>query len=266
MPGVQAFDFQIKYNETDRKSHFHEIDLHTHAEFELYINLAGNVSFLVEDALYPLSRGDVIIARPGEHHHCVYRDDSPHKLYWILFDSDRNGHLLDFLQTFRENYISPREEWREELIALCGTLHGGELTAEERMYAFLRIFAILRMSRPTDDAEPLGLRSDMQSIIRYIGDHISEPITVTDVARVFYISQSTLERRFREVLDITPLEYIRRKKMIMAAEMLRRGESVLHAGMSVGFRDTSYFISIFRRYYGVSPSRYRKMNLRSAEK
>ena len=59
MSGLNAFDFQIQYTETNQKMHFFEIDLHTHNEFELYINLSGDVSFLVENTLYPVSRGDV---------------------------------------------------------------------------------------------------------------------------------------------------------------------------------------------------------------
>ena len=106
IPALNSFEFQIKYTETDRKSHTHEIGLHTHNEFEIYINLSGDVSFLVENNLYKLSRGDVIIARPGEYHHCVYRSDAPHKLFWILFDCRKNNDILDFLKDgFCENYI-----------------------------------------------------------------------------------------------------------------------------------------------------------------
>lgn len=54
IPSLNEFDFQIKYSETDRKSHTHEIGLHTHNELEIYINLSGDVSFLVENNLYAL--------------------------------------------------------------------------------------------------------------------------------------------------------------------------------------------------------------------
>ena len=38
IPGLTAFDFQIKYSETNKATHWHELDLHTHKEFELYVN------------------------------------------------------------------------------------------------------------------------------------------------------------------------------------------------------------------------------------
>lgn len=257
MPSLGSFALQIKYTETDRRHHSHEIELHTHSEFELYINLSGDVSFLVEDALYPLSRGDVIIARPGEHHHCVYRSDAPHKLFWILFDSHKNADFWDFAKDgLCENFISPREDLRDELISLCYSLHGKQQTEEEKLYTFLRFFAILKESRG-NQKHPV-MPEDISVIVEYIHAHIGEELSVSDIAEIFYISKSTLERRFKETLDMTPRAFIIRTKMISAAEMLKSGSSVLDAGTAVGYRDNSYFISLFRRYYGVTPYRYKK--------
>jgi AraC-like DNA-binding protein len=258
IPRINEFDFQIKYTETDRKSHTYEIGLHTHNEFELYINLSGDVSFLVENNLYDLSRGDVIIARPGEYHHCVYRSDAPHKLFWILFDCQKNKDILDFLKDgFRENYISPQGDLREELIDLCYALHHRSLTNEEKIYAFFRIFAILKQSKNNVSEKSL-LSHEMHKIIDYIGIHIHEEITVNGIAKALYISQSTLERRFKEALDMTPLEYIRKKKLVLAAQMLQEGKSVLTAGTSVGYNDNSYFIELFKHYYKITPYQYKK--------
>lgn len=259
IPSLNCFDFQIKYTETDRRTHTHEIGLHTHTEFEIYINVSGDVSFLVENSLYALSRGDVIIARPGEHHHCVYRSDAPHKLFWILFDCKKNSEILDALQEgFCENYISPQEELREELLELCSVLYKGDMTAEERIYTFFRIFAILKKSKNTPQRQQSALPNELSQIIEYIDLHISEEITVASISNALYISQSTLERRFKEALDMTPLEYIRKKRLILAAEMLQDGKSVLNVGTSVGYSDNSYFIELFKKYYGITPYQYKK--------
>ncbi len=259
IPSLSSFEFQIKYTETDRSSHTHEIGLHTHNEFEIYINLSGDVSFLVENNLYKLTRGDVIIARPGEHHHCVYRSDAPHKLFWILFDSPKNGDVLDFLKEgFKENFISPQEELREELLELCYTLHRGILSEEDKIYSFFRIFAILKKSKDNSPETQSALSLELKRIIEYIDRRIFEEITVSEIAKALYISQSTLERRFKETLGITPSEYIRKKKLVLAAEMLREGKSVLTAGSGVGYNDTSYFIELFKQYYGVTPYQYKK--------
>ncbi len=258
IPALNEFDFQIKLTETNRSIHTQEIELHTHNEFELYVNLSGDVSFLVENNLYDLTRGDVIIARPGEYHHCVYRSDAPHKLFWILFDCNKNSDLLDFLQeSFCENYISPQDNLREELLTLCFSLHNGDLTDEGKIYTFFRIFAILKQSQSSISTKSL-LPQELHKAIDYIDRHIYEEITVIDIAKALYLSQSTLERMFKESLGLTPLEYIRKKKLVLATDFLRKGKSVLAAGTSVGYNDNSYFIELFKRYYGITPYQYKK--------
>ena len=259
MSGLNAFDFQIQYTETNQKRHFFEIDLHTHNEFELYINLSGDVSFLVENTLYPVSRGDVIIARPGEQHHCVYRSEKPHKLFWILFDSEKNKEFFDFLQAdSHENFISPQGGLREELLELCTKLHGESLSQEEQLYCFFRIFAILRESKAVQSEPKENTPQDLRQIIDYINQHIHEELTVLGIASHFYISQSTLERRFKQILHVTPLEFIRRKKILLAAQMLQAGESVLDIGTDLGYSDSSYFIELFKRYFQCTPHEYKQ--------
>ena len=45
---------------------------HIHDLCEIYVNLSGNVSFVVERNLYKILPGDIIITKPYEYHHCVY--------------------------------------------------------------------------------------------------------------------------------------------------------------------------------------------------
>ena len=264
MPGICPFDFQIKYTETNQKIHFHEIDIHTHDEFELYINLSGDISFLVENTLYPVSRGDVIIARPGVQHHCIYRSEKPHKLFWILFDCKKNQAILDFLQQdFRENFISPRDDLREELLSLCEKLHSQTLSKEEQLYSFFRFFAILRESRNQQPFAENSLPRDLAEIIGYINRHICEELSVAEIAKHFYLSQSTLERRFKQTLKITPLAFIRKKKLFLATQMLRSGESVIKTSLNLGYNDISYFIELFKRNYHCTPHEYKLANTKS---
>lgn len=261
IPALNAFDFQIKLTEKERRTHTREIDLHTHSEFELYINLSGDVSFLVANNLYPLSRGDVIIARPGEYHHCVYRSDASHRFFWILFDCSKNSALLDFLKAdVGKNYISPQGPLREELIDLCHSLHDGFLSNEERIYAFFRIFAILKQSKNAASDQKSVLFRELHQIVHYIDQHISKELTSGEIAAAFYMSQSTLERKFKDALHVSPSEYIRRKKLVLATELLKAGKSVTEAGAGVGYNDTSYFIELFKRYFGVTPYQYKKAN------
>ncbi len=255
---VKNFKFMIKRTCTNKNIHTHQIDLHIHKELELYINLSGNVSFLVENNLYPVSYGDIIIARPGEYHHCVYNSEEEHNFFWILLDCEQNQDLFDFfLKENSANFISPYKKTKDELISLCEKMTYEELSEFEKYYCLLRFINILKES--TDNSEFSGnLPDDLSSILQYIDNNISENIKVSDIADNVFLSASTLERKFKKYFGIKPLEFIQKKKMLVAAELLKNGESVLSAGTSVGFSDNSYFINLFKRFYGVTPLEYKQ--------
>ena len=73
------------YSETNVHEHIFQIDRHFHNQYEIYLNLSGDVSFMVEGNVYPVTRGDMIVTKAYEYHNCIYRSDKPHKHYWILF-------------------------------------------------------------------------------------------------------------------------------------------------------------------------------------
>ena len=256
-PKINPFDFQIKYTETDRNRHRFEIDMHAHTEFEIYINLSGDVSFLVNNRLYPLTRGDIIISRPGEMHHCVYHNDAKHKLVWILFDCKKNPEFFEHLIHSDINYISPSENLKTELAELCFSLLKNNQSDFDNTYSFLRILKIIQIS----SAKTLPQNSipkDFIQILNYIDEHITENLTVTDISNGTFLSTSTIERRFKKYANLTPIEFVQKKKMCLAAEKLRKGESVLSAGESVGYDDNSYFIQIFKRCFKITPYQYKK--------
>ena len=64
---VNTFDMKVTYSETDCNMSENQFDAHVHEECEIYINLSGDVSFMVENRLYPVSYGNIIITRPFEY-------------------------------------------------------------------------------------------------------------------------------------------------------------------------------------------------------
>ncbi|MBQ9974913.1 MAG: helix-turn-helix transcriptional regulator [Clostridia bacterium] len=256
LPEVREFDFQIKYTKTDRYSHTHEIDLHTHREFEIYVNLSGDISFLIENKLYALTRGDVIVARPGEHHHCVYRSGEEHRLFWILFDCEKNPHLTSFFRRSDVNYVSPTESVKNELIEICSRLTE-DADGGDRLYYFLRLLKLIEEGS-RDSADGNRMPEDFRLILAFVDKHLAEDLRVADIAQELFVSKSTVERKFKEYVGMTPLDYIQRKRLFLSAELLKKGETVLNAGLGVGYTDNSYFIQLFRRQFGITPYQYKR--------
>ncbi len=258
IPAGDVVPFYIRHMLFTRLLDVEKIDLHTHNEVEIYINLSGEVSFLTQNHVYRLSRGDVCVARPDEQHHCIYHETIPHEHIGVMFDGSTCPEAIAFLfDDPSRNCFFPNNEEKEELIAICFSLLKHDLPDSERQYLFLRMLHLLKNAAREPLESPDKLPKDLVTMLSFVEEHLGEAFTVSEMAKALYVSQSNIERRFKQYLHLTPLAYIHKRKMQVAATLLHGGYSVSAAAMAVGFADTSYFIRLFERIYSVTPHRYK---------
>jgi LacI family transcriptional regulator len=97
--------------------------------------------------------------------------------------------------------------------------------------------------------------------LRYISNHISEPIGVEEIARGIAVAPRTLQRRFREQLGRPVVAEVRRLRVAMARRLLTDPKrSVKEIAFQTGFGDAKGLRQVFQRELGLSPSEYRKRN------
>ena len=92
----------------------------------------------------------------------------------------------------------------------------------------------------------------------FIHKNLSEPILVKDIANAAYVSIATLERHFEDNLQMSPSEYLKKRRLAHAANLLQNGASVTYACQQSGFIDCSKFIILFRKHYGTTPYKWKK--------
>ena len=117
----------------------------------------------------------------------------------------------------------------------------------------------------TDDIDlplltpPSGSDTHMlQRLNEFIAQHINEvDLSVNDLASAVYMSRSNLFRRLKALYGITPNEYLRRKRLLFAAALLRQNRyTISDVCFMVGFSSPSYFASCFRKQFGILPKNY----------
>ena len=263
IPALPQIDFSVTKSQLDASSPTNHHEAHIHKTCEVYINLSGNVSFAVEDRLYPVSRGSVIITRPYEYHHCIYHSNDLHEHYWITFSTEQGQ---DFLRIFfdREKGFGNRIVLDEtELTDVCNILDAlicEHTDAMERRIMLLRFFQILSKSSRNDmPANHEKLPDDVAAVLEYIENHLCEDTDVEALARIGHVSVNTLERHFKDSIGLSPMSAFRRKRLLTSLTYLRNGYSVTEAAQKGGFSDYSNFIQLFRKQFGMTPGKYKRM-------
>jgi LacI family transcriptional regulator len=99
---------------------------------------------------------------------------------------------------------------------------------------------------------------DLAEALRYIRQHASEGITVTDVLRRVAMSRSALERRMRETIGRTPKSEILRVQLNAVRQLLVDTDLTLAAiAHKAGFRHPQYMAEVFKQKLGQTPGEYR---------
>lgn len=96
-------------------------------------------------------------------------------------------------------------------------------------------------------------------MLRYIQAHFSEEITLEQLAESAGISRSEAGRCFRTYYAQSPMSYVTLYRLKCAQELLAKSSlSVSEIAYRCGFKDSSYFVRVFRKHLKQTPSEYRK--------
>lgn len=97
----------------------------------------------------------------------------------------------------------------------------------------------------------------VEQVADYISHHLAEELSVKTLANMVYVSPDHLTRSFKKRYHQTVSDYILKKRMELAGELLKKpGMTVTMVSDRVGFGNYSYFTEQFKRYYKMTPREY----------
>ncbi|MBO5408283.1 MAG: AraC family transcriptional regulator [Clostridia bacterium] len=263
-PSAPSFEFTIEYVNIPYFSERDEFPLHIHNTLEIYLNLSGKVSFMVENQTYPISRGSVIITKPFEYHHCIYHNHLQHEHYCIRIS---NCEELELLSQFinrekgKHNHIGLTEEQTLSLKKHLDILISMEKRSYiDQYYHFIRVLQIIGNNSATMESDYAdNIPQNLKKVLNIISTQYASRLTVASLAAEIFVSVGTLERQFKKYLNTSPTEYIKRKRLAEAMRLLIQGISVSQVAYQCGFPDASNFIKVFKKNFGHPPYQYMKL-------
>ena len=97
----------------------------------------------------------------------------------------------------------------------------------------------------------------VSAVLEYVRTHLSEPLTVADMADLVRLSPSAFAHLFRDVTGRSPYQFVKEMRLDRARELLVDGKfTVARISKEVGYASVSHFISEFRGRFGVTPRAY----------
>lgn len=99
-----------------------------------------------------------------------------------------------------------------------------------------------------------GQIQQISKSIQYIRQNLSAPLTVSILADTVNMSSSGFHKRFKEIIHLSPIQYIKSLRLDRAQAMILEGKKVSEACYEVGYNSPAQFSREYKRYFGINPS------------
>lgn len=274
----QRFDpRQTMQRETFEVFHYREprpntVEVHHHDFYEVYYLLDGEVEYWVDGRIIRMLPGDLLLINPMELHRPILDEASPiyeRIVLWInkeylesLFsDQTRLSGCFDTKLPTHTHLIRPAASDRSALTARMGDLvrefysrdFGSDLCAYGLFLQFMVQLNRMAVHTAQEQEEAEQLSPLVQQALHYIGENLSEELSLESIAGQFYVSKYHLAHAFSREVGVSVYRYIMMRRLLMARQMLSAGESAGQVCRNCGFSDYTSFYRAFRSEYGISP-------------
>lgn len=253
---------------------------HQHPFYEIFFFLGGNVTYTIEGKTYPLRPGDILLTNTQDIHRPNIFPGKPYEriVLWLSADffqaipGDAGALSTCFSDAATKDYrlIRPGESDLIRLRNICNRISGAQksekLGSDTLTYAYVLEFLIqiCRCYYASGDAAHISdITQDekINGVIGYINEHISESLSLDQLAEAFFTSKFYLSRKFREYTGLSIYQYIIKRRLSIARDALIQGDTVTDAFLRCGFGDYSNFLKAFKREFGKTPKEFAKNNL-----
>jgi AraC family transcriptional regulator len=144
---------------------------------------------------------------------------------------------------------------REELQRNCSS---GKMFAQGLSLALMS-YLQNRYAKSTTSHRARGKLSnlDFGKISAFVGDNLSKDIGVFELALELNLSASQFSRAFKATIGISPYQYLQKRRIEKAQDLMRGRESLASIAQIVGLANQSHFGKVFRQITGKTPARER---------
>jgi transcriptional regulator GlxA family with amidase domain len=99
----------------------------------------------------------------------------------------------------------------------------------------------------------------LKRVVEYVDAHVGERIMLSDLAAAAGLTRMHFAAQFRVAMGMRPHHYVLRRRIDHACALLRDPDlPLVEVALAVGFQTQAHFTTVFKRYVGATPHRWRR--------
>lgn len=243
------------------KAHFHET-------YEIYYLIEGKRRYVIEDKMYDIGPGDMILIPEMVTHKVWNNPDPDAKDYHMRFLlSPKKEDIPElFLPCFDTHFYHLNESERKVIVNCFEDLQRNQEKDEYTYYYYqanlIKILYTLTKSKSSSKSDMHLTRNSirMQEAATYIKDHCAESITLEEIAYKYSFTKEYFSTIFKETTGYGVNEYLNQMRIAKSINLLTTTSlSIMEISYQCGYNDSNYFSAVFKKIIGMPPQKFRKV-------
>lgn len=238
---------------------------HIHDFFEFELLISGNAKVYFEDKSMYSGKNDSWFCMPGS----VQRVDTfkGTRLISIQFGKELIEDSI-FASDFFESYLTAKMTEDDASLIYKSFLAAAGIAKKHKELArlamkgfieFITAFVIGVSDKRKNENVKSAVNTNILRAIRYSKFHISEDISVKNVAKLCGYTPNYFSALFKQEIGMGYNEFLRMERLRLANILLKNSDrSVGEIAFAVGFETSAYFCRVYKNAFGVTPTEYKR--------
>lgn len=217
---------------------------HTHDFHQLVLPLRGVINIELDGFAGKVAPGECVVITRGKLHHFTANTEAR----FVIADMEALPEGLVGADRIAFAINAPLVRYLDFIEAQLEH----QINAEVERSMFATFALLLAEQKPMPQADPR-----IQRVLLHIDLHLSDKITIRELAAVACLSETQFKKLFREQLGQAVMQYVTRQRMDKARAMLQHTDySVQFIAGQIGYTDLSAFSRRFQACFGLTPTRF----------
>ena len=247
---------------------------HWHDDIEFIVVLQGEMNYNINGEVIAIGQGEGVFVNSRQLHYgfseskteCEFICILLHPMLLCVTQSLEQKFIVPLLNSQNLPYVKLSTEvpWQKEMLGCIMDIYGArnDETAPMKITSlFLKMWSLVY-----ENSEIVSLpkvRNDdliiIKNMVGYIQKFYCEKVTLDDIAAAGAVGQSKCCKLFDRYIGFTPNTYLIKYRLNQSIWYLKNTDmTITEIAQAVGFSGSSYYAEAFRKWYGVSPTGYRK--------